>query len=146
MAADKGTLDVYRATGGGFSGEEVELAKGFADALALALDNAEIRVRLERRAQSDSLTGLYNQRSFQQRLRAAVAEAEPTRRPVAVLMVDLDDFKRVNDVHGHVAGDEALQRFSRVSPTGSAGRTSSAGPVARSLPSFSRAPTARPRG
>jgi diguanylate cyclase (GGDEF)-like protein len=111
---DKGTLDVSRATGGGFSGEEVELAKGFADALALALDNAEIRVWLERRAQSDSLTGLYNQRSFQQRLRAAVAEGEPTGRPVAVLMVDLDDFKRVNDVHGHVAGDEALQRFSRV--------------------------------
>jgi diguanylate cyclase (GGDEF)-like protein len=111
----KGSLDVYRSgAGGDFSPHELELARRFADALALALDNAEIRGRLEQRAQSDSLTGLYNHRTFHQRLRAAVAEAEPAGQPVAVLMLDLDDFKRVNDVHGHAAGDEVLQRFSDV--------------------------------
>jgi diguanylate cyclase (GGDEF)-like protein len=111
----KGSIDVYRRSAGGrFSPHELELVRRFADALALALDNAEIRGRLEERAQSDSLTGLYNQRTFHQRLRAAVAEAEPAAQPVAVLMLDLDDFKRVNDVHGHAAGDEVLQRFSDV--------------------------------
>jgi diguanylate cyclase (GGDEF)-like protein len=110
----KGSLDVYRSSGGDFTPEETELARRFADALALALDNAEIRVRLEQRAQSDSLTGLYNHRTFHQRLQATVAEAEPAGQPVAVLMLDLDDFKRVNDVHGHAAGDEVLQRFSDV--------------------------------
>ena len=110
----KGSLDVHRSTGANFAPEETELVRRFADALALALDNAEIRVGLEQRAQSDSLTGLYNHRTFHQRLRAAVAEAEPAGRPVAVLMLDLDDFKRINDVHGHAAGDEVLQRFSDV--------------------------------
>ena len=105
---------MHRSTGGDFTPEETELARRFADALALALDNAEIRVQLEQRAQSDSLTGLYNHRTFHQRLRAAVADAEPTGQPVAVLMLDLDDFKRINDVHGHSAGDEVLQRFSDV--------------------------------
>jgi diguanylate cyclase (GGDEF)-like protein len=111
----KGSLDVHRRSAEpDFSPHELELARGFADALALALDNAEIRGRLEQRAQSDSLTGLYNHRTFHQRLRAAVAEAEPAGHPVAVLMLDLDDFKRVNDVHGHAAGDEVLRRFSNV--------------------------------
>jgi diguanylate cyclase (GGDEF)-like protein len=108
----KGSLDVFRNGAAAFSPHELELARGFADALALAFDNAEIRLQLEHRAQSDSLTGLLNHRTFHQRLRMAVAEAEPACQPVAVLMLDLDDFKRVNDVHGHAAGDDVLQRFS----------------------------------
>jgi diguanylate cyclase (GGDEF)-like protein len=111
---DKGSLDLYRSRDAGFSPGEVELARRFADALALALDNAEIRARLEHRAQSDSLTGLYNHRTFHQRLRAAVEEAESAGLPVSVLMLDLDDFKRINDVHGHAAGDDVLRRFSQV--------------------------------
>jgi len=108
----KGVLNIYRV------GEEVmfneaefDLAKRFADAAALALDNAQIRARLEHQAQTDSLTGLFNHRAFHERLLNALQEASRTHRPVAVLMLDIDNFKRVNDVHGHGVGDEVLQQL-----------------------------------
>jgi len=105
----KGVLNIYRVGEDGmFSEHEFELAKRFADAAALALDNAQIRERLEHQARTDSLTGLFNHRSFHERLRNALQEASRTHRPVAVLMLDIDDFKRVNDVHGHGVGDELL--------------------------------------
>jgi diguanylate cyclase (GGDEF)-like protein len=105
----KGVLNIYRIGEDGlFTADEFELAKRFADAAALALDNAQIRARLEHQAQTDSLTGLFNHRSFHERLLTALQEASRTHKPVAVLMLDIDDFKRVNDVHGHGVGDELL--------------------------------------
>src|SRR5882724_1505840 len=105
----KGVLNIYRIGEEGlFTPDEFDLAKRFADAAALALDNAEIRARLEHQAQTDSLTGLFNHRSFHERLLTALQEASRTHNPVAVLMLDIDDFKRVNDVHGHGVGDELL--------------------------------------
>jgi diguanylate cyclase (GGDEF)-like protein len=105
----KGVLNIYRVgEDAQFSEDEFELAKRFGDAAALAIDNAQIRARLEREAQTDSLTGLLNHRSFHERLLNALQEASRTHRPVAVLMLDIDDFKRVNDVHGHGVGDELL--------------------------------------
>jgi diguanylate cyclase (GGDEF)-like protein len=108
----KGMLNLYRAGDDvHFTEIEFELAKRFADAAALAIDNAQIRARLEHQAQTDSLTGLFNHRTFHERLQRAVQESSRTRRPVAVLMLDLDDFKYVNDVHGHGVGDELLRLF-----------------------------------
>jgi diguanylate cyclase (GGDEF)-like protein len=105
----KGVLNIYRVGEDGlFTEMEFELAKRFADAAALALDNAQIRARLEHQAQTDSLTGLFNHRSFHERLLNALQEASRTHRPAAVLMFDIDDFKHVNDVHGHGVGDELL--------------------------------------
>ena len=105
----KGVLNIYRlgetAT---FEDEEFELAVRFADAAALALDNAQIRARLEYQAQTDSLTGLYNHRHFHERLRSELTRASRVRDSVAVLMLDIDDFKRVNDVYGHGSGDQVL--------------------------------------
>jgi diguanylate cyclase (GGDEF)-like protein len=107
--AVKGVLNIYRlgetAT---FEDEEFELAVRFADAAALALDNAQIRARLEYQAQTDSLTGLYNHRYFHERLRSELTRASRVRDSVAVLMLDIDDFKRVNDVYGHGSGDQVL--------------------------------------
>ena len=106
----KGVLNIYRVGEEGvFSEAEFELVKRFADAAALALDNAQIRARLEHQAQTDSLTGLFNHRSFHERLLNALQGASLTHKPVAVLMLDIDDFKRVNDVHGHGVGDELLR-------------------------------------
>src|SRR5439155_1394778 len=76
-----------------FHQHEFELAKWFGDAAALALDNAHIRARLERLAQTDSLTGLYNHRYFHERLRSELTRASRSHDSVAVLMFDLDDFK-----------------------------------------------------
>src|SRR5438067_3782284 len=106
----KGVLNIYRVgEEGAFDEAEFALARRFSDAAALALDNAKIRARLEREAQTDSLTGLFNHRSFHERLLHALQDASRTHRPAAVLMLDIDDFKRVNDVHGHGVGDELLR-------------------------------------
>ena len=105
----KGVLNIYRVgEDGAFTEDEFELAKRFGDAAALALDNAQIRARLEHQARTDSLTGLLNHRSFHDELLHVLQESSRTHRPVAVLMLDIDDFKRVNDVHGHGVGDELL--------------------------------------
>ncbi|HUQ23049.1 MAG TPA: diguanylate cyclase [Gaiellaceae bacterium] len=105
----KGTLNVYRiGDDASFSDEEFELAKRLGDAAALALDNAHIRARLEREAQTDSLTGLYNHRHFHERLRRELTLASSAHQNVAVVMMDIDDFKKVNDVFGHAVGDQVL--------------------------------------
>jgi diguanylate cyclase (GGDEF)-like protein len=111
----KGALNVYRlGEDVRFTGEEFELAKRFGDAAALALDNAKTRARLERQAQTDWLTGLDNHRAFHERLRIELARANRTHDSVALMMLDLDDFKRVNDVHGHGAGDEVLRQIAEI--------------------------------
>jgi diguanylate cyclase (GGDEF)-like protein len=107
----KGALNIYRlGEAARFDDVEFELARRFGDAAALALDNAEIRARLEHQAQTDALTGCFNHRLYHERLRAELERASRSGESVAVLMLDLDDFKHVNDVHGHAAGDEVLVR------------------------------------
>ncbi len=111
----KGALNIYRiGEDAGFAEHEFELAKWFGDAAALAVDNAQIRARLEHLAQTDSLTGLFNHRFFHDRLRAELTRASRSHDSVAVLMFDLDDFKRVNDVYGHGAGDQLLIQVARL--------------------------------
>ncbi|HEU5279152.1 MAG TPA: diguanylate cyclase [Gaiellaceae bacterium] len=106
----KGALNIYRlGEDASFHDDEFELAKRFGDAAALALDNAQIRARLEHQAQTDPLTGLYNHRAFHERLRQALASASRAHDAVSILMLDIDDFKRVNDVFGHGTGDEILR-------------------------------------
>jgi diguanylate cyclase (GGDEF)-like protein len=106
----KGVLNIYRlGERAAFAEREFELAKRFGDAAALALDNAQIRARLVREELTDALTGLHNHRVFHERLRAALRTSSRRHAPVAVLMFDIDDFKRVNDVHGHAVGDELLR-------------------------------------
>ena len=106
----KGALNIYR-TGedASFDEDEFELARWFGDAAALALDNAQIRARLEHLAHTDSLTGLYNHRYFHERLRSELQRAGRAHDRVALMMLDIDDFKRVNDVCGHGEGDNVLQ-------------------------------------
>ncbi len=105
----KGALNIYRVGLSEFSEEEFRLAARFADAAALAIDNAHARASLELQAQTDPLTGLWNHRSFHERLRNEIARVstDPSL-SVALLMLDLDDFKRVNDIYGHAVGDQVL--------------------------------------
>jgi diguanylate cyclase (GGDEF)-like protein len=105
----KGALNVYRlGDDANFTEEEFELAQRFGDAAALALDNAQVRAGLELEAQTDSLTGLYNHRYFHDRLRAELNRISRAHDSIAVLMLDIDDFKRVNDIYGHGTGDQVL--------------------------------------
>ena len=104
-----GALNVYRlGEHASFSEREFELVQRCGDAAALALDNAQIREQLERQAQTDSLTGLYNHRFFHERLRAELNRSSRAHESLAVVMLDIDDFKKVNDVFGHGTGDQIL--------------------------------------
>ncbi len=70
---------------------------------------ARYQMRLAEGALQDPLTGLYNRRHFEERLGSELAAAQRHARPVSLLMCDVDHFKRINDAHGHLAGDEALK-------------------------------------
>ena len=108
----KGVLSIYRlGETAHFDEEEFELAKRFGDAAALALDNAQTRARLELQAQTDSLTGLYNHRYFHEHVRSELTLASRSRGSVALLMLDIDDFKKVNDIYGHAVGDHVLREL-----------------------------------
>jgi len=77
----------------------------------LARENALLRAEVERLrslSMTDALTGLPNRRYLEERLEAEVARAARHRQPLAVMVVDVDDFKRVNDTWGHAKGDEVL--------------------------------------
>jgi diguanylate cyclase (GGDEF)-like protein len=111
----KGTLNVYRVgEDAEFTDEEFHLATRFGDAAALAIDNAHIRARLEHQASTDALTGLYNHRTFHDRLREEVMRASAEHDTVALVMLDMDDFKKVNDVYGHGVGDQLLLQVADV--------------------------------
>jgi len=108
----KGVLSIYRlGEHAHFDDEEFELAKRFGDAAALALDNAQTRVRLELQAQTDSLTGLYNHRHFHEHVRAELTRASRNRDSMALVMLDIDDFKKINDIYGHGVGDQVLREL-----------------------------------
>ena len=65
--------------------------------------------RLKKLAETDGLTGLLNHRAFQARIREEASRADREGKPVALLIVDIDHFKKFNDTHGHPAGDQFLQ-------------------------------------
>lgn len=71
-------------------------------------------LRLAQSALSDPLTGVGNRRRFEEALAALVAAADRDRSELSLLMIDVDGFKRFNDVHGHVVGDGALRRLADV--------------------------------
>ena len=109
-----GVLTLYR--GGAdraFGDEEIELVADFAAVAALALDNARTRSELELLATTDDLTGLPNRRRFRSELEREIAAARRYRSPLSLLLLDLDDFKAINDGYGHESGDRALKEIAR---------------------------------
>jgi diguanylate cyclase (GGDEF)-like protein len=82
---------------------------GFAELVSLAIGNAEARAELAWRAATDPLTGLVNRGVFEDRLAEEVARSRRHGRDLSLVVLDLDAFKQVNDLHGHVVGDEVLR-------------------------------------
>lgn len=83
---------------------------------ALSSDVTAIKLvekRLHELARVDELTGLPNRRQFEEKLAQAVARSRRENRPMALLFLDVDRFKQINDQHGHGVGDEVLKEFSQ---------------------------------
>lgn len=72
-----------------------------------------LEVQLERAATTDPLTGLYNRRYFIETAERELARARRYSKPLSVLMLDIDHFKRINDTYGHPVGDEVLKLLAR---------------------------------
>jgi diguanylate cyclase (GGDEF)-like protein len=106
-----GLLVVRRAPG--TAEIEQTVAVTVAEQLALGISNIHLREMLRRQSTVDALTGLYNRRYFDEALKREVFRAERKGAPFALVMVDLDHFKRMNDTHGHDAGDLVLQAAAR---------------------------------
>jgi two-component system cell cycle response regulator len=82
--------------------------------LARVIIERNIKKELSFLSITDSLTGLYNQRHFYTRLQEEITRARRQNHPLALILVDLDNFKQYNDDHGHVAGDDLLRKVGRI--------------------------------
>ena len=80
----------------------------------IAAQTRELVVRLDDAARTDPLTGLDNRRALRYDFERELARADRTRRPLSLVVLDLDHFKRFNDALGHLAGDEALRRLAEI--------------------------------
>jgi diguanylate cyclase (GGDEF)-like protein len=101
-----------RADGRPFDERDLDSARALAAPAALALARQRVSDSLDeltRAATVDPVTGLFNRRYFETRLQAEVQRARRQQQDLALLMVDIDDFKRINDTFGHLEGDRALR-------------------------------------
>ena len=111
-----GVLNVTRPQTYAFSDEEIELLEATASQMAIALMNAKLYEIMKEISILDELTQIYNRRYFQQMLPQEIIRAKRFRKPVSLLMLDIDHFKKYNDTHGHVAGDILLREFAQLIP------------------------------
>ncbi|MFP4510008.1 MAG: diguanylate cyclase [Spirochaetaceae bacterium] len=103
-----GVLTFDNAQVGAFTSDHLRLATAFGEHVAVALSNAQLFEETERLAMTDSLTGLLSRRAFFMNARAFFEHARRYDHCMALLMIDIDYFKRINDEYGHGAGDDAL--------------------------------------
>ena len=92
---------------------DVRVMRAFADHAAVALESERIERELERLALFDPLTGLPNRNQFSRKMRAALAEAVASRAVVAVVLLDIDHFRDINNTFGHAFGDALLRQVGR---------------------------------
>ncbi|HEX2850136.1 MAG TPA: diguanylate cyclase, partial [Acidimicrobiales bacterium] len=104
-----GVIGVYgRRNDSLFSEEDVHTLQTLARQAEVAIGNVMLHDETQRQARTDGTTGLWNRREFELRAREAVKESERFHDPFGVIVVDVDDFKRINDRWDHSTGDAAL--------------------------------------
>jgi diguanylate cyclase (GGDEF)-like protein len=104
-----GVMNLSRMTAGKFSHAELRLLSLLADQAAVAISNASLHLMISRQAYSDTVTGLPNRRALDERLEDETSSARRNNYSFAVIMMDLDGFKEVNDTYGHSTGDDVLR-------------------------------------
>lgn len=111
-----GIIYFYRKDRDHFLPEETEILDTFGHLAAAAIESARLREQLQDLAITDKLTGLRNRRLFDERLGDEILRARRFAKPLSLLLLDIDDFKRINDTRGHAAGDRVLQSLGRSLP------------------------------
>jgi diguanylate cyclase (GGDEF)-like protein len=100
--------------GRAFAAAERDLLASLARQTGISLENVDLHDQVKRQAVTDELTGLFNHRRFQEVIAAEAAAARRFDQPLGLLMIDIDNFKRVNDTYGHQQGDLVLREVARV--------------------------------
>ena len=108
-----GVVSVARR-GRKFTAAERELFHYLAEQAAVSIENVGLHETVERQAVTDELTGLFNRRRFQEAMATEVERSKRFGQPVGLVLLDLDDFKNVNDTYGHQQGDLVLREVARV--------------------------------
>jgi diguanylate cyclase (GGDEF)-like protein len=106
-----GCMNLYLTEGHEFDADEIQLLSTFASQAAISIENARLFEETRQLAITDELTGLANHRQFYNQLAREFRRAQRYRRPLTLLMLDLDHFKQYNDRFGHLAGDQALREM-----------------------------------
>ena len=108
-----GLVSIARS-GRRFSADERELFAYLAAQAAVSIENVGLHELVQRQAVTDELTGLFNHRRFQEVIVSEVERARRFSQELGLIMLDIDDFKQVNDTYGHQQGDLVLHEVARV--------------------------------
>jgi diguanylate cyclase (GGDEF)-like protein len=92
-----------------FDDGDRDILRSLAAQATLALENVELHYQVQQQAVTDELTGLANHGRFQELLQTEIEQVRRYRHPVGLIMLDLDDFKSINDTYGHQQGDVVLK-------------------------------------
>ncbi len=107
-----GVLELLnRSDGKPYTERNMQMLEIFARYTSISIENLLDAQRATEMARRDDLTGLYNDRFFHHRLSEDLIRADVTRSTIALLFLDIDNFKTVNDTHGHLAGSQVLKEF-----------------------------------
>jgi diguanylate cyclase (GGDEF)-like protein len=109
-----GVLVLDSALPGSFGVSDIQSLESVADICATAIQNAHYVERVKQLAYLDGLTGIFNRRYFELRIQEELERSRRFNSGMAVIMVDIDQFKRLNDEFGHLLGDEVLRQVSSI--------------------------------
>jgi diguanylate cyclase (GGDEF)-like protein len=110
----RGALSVGWSTRHRVHDEDLRTLEAIAGLATVACHNAEAYEQVQHVARTDALTGVLNHGAMQLRIREEIARARRDQSPLGAVILDLDDFKQVNDTRGHAAGDELLRRVAKL--------------------------------
>jgi two-component system cell cycle response regulator len=105
-------VDIINAGANDFVKKPIDIAELEAK-IVRCISERDLKKELNRLSITDSLTGLFNQRQFYMRLREEIVRSTRQKHPLALILMDLDNFKEYNDRHGHLAGDQALRHVGK---------------------------------